>query len=455
MSTSMANTHEHNLSQINNTINIYESCDILSKDDDRIPVFLTKLWSIVNDPDLNHIVEWDESGLSFHIQDSMAFSRDILPQYFKHNNLNSCIRQLNMYGFRKITAVDKKNITENQNLTNHLEFFHNYFVRDRYDLLLKIKRRTSTSKSSHQQPMATAIENMSNNINNNNNNNRRSDEVSRTTLMEEIKQIGKKQIETEKHIVTLKQQNETIWKEIDNLSAKCKMQQGIIKKLCSIITILGRGNQQPKIIRQKRLLAIPEINSQKSENNLLMLPKDEYIKYESHDEVKYYKNFEENQNKVVSINDNQMFFSKKLLSPELIDNINSIENSYCSMDVKPYNSSIKNSNEINDHLNLPKIKVSRRSNNRITFNTNQKMSVKNNCINKAKKVVMLNDYSLLSKQTLSIGNSFCENSPPTTNNFMVDNDYEYLDIDNDFISSENNIELKDDLNDHMSEDYLY
>jgi hypothetical protein len=85
-----------------------------SDKDEKIPLFLMKLWKIVDDPALTSIVSWDEvscrchirphlsttgyvqSGFSFHIHDPYRFCKNVLPQYFKHNNLNSLIRQLNM-----------------------------------------------------------------------------------------------------------------------------------------------------------------------------------------------------------------------------------------------------------------------------------------------------------------------------------------------------------------------
>uniref|UniRef100_A0A0K0F673 HSF_DOMAIN domain-containing protein n=1 Tax=Strongyloides venezuelensis TaxID=75913 RepID=A0A0K0F673_STRVS len=426
------------------------------KDDDRIPVFLTKLWSIVNDPDLDYIVKWDKSGLSFHIQDSAVFSKDILPQYFKHNNLNSCIRQLNMYGFRKITAMDKKNIVECPNPANHLEFFHSYFVRDRYDLLLKIKRKTPSSKSS-QQSIATTIENVSNNVG--------LDQFNRTTLMEEIKQIGKKQIETEKHILTLKHQNETIWKEINILSTKCKMQQRIIKKLCSIITILGRGNQQPKIIKPKRLLAIPEKNSYNvNNNNLLIMSKDECMENERHDEVKYLKNIfnniEGDKSDVVSISDNRRFFNQISLTSKPMDDDMYGGNSYPSMNVQTYNSPIQYSNEMNNHSNPQKIKVSRVPINRISLHSNQKMtikntSIKNNCVAKVRKGVSRDEHSIVSKQAMNIESNFYGNSTSNGSKIINDDEYGYIDLESDFLISESTPEVDDGLIDHMlSEDYL-
>ncbi len=37
-----------------------------------------------------------QNGRSFHIYDQAQFSKEILPLYFKHNNIASFIRQLNM-----------------------------------------------------------------------------------------------------------------------------------------------------------------------------------------------------------------------------------------------------------------------------------------------------------------------------------------------------------------------
>jgi len=37
-----------------------------------------------------------QNGRSFHILDQARFAKEILPLYFKHNNIASFIRQLNM-----------------------------------------------------------------------------------------------------------------------------------------------------------------------------------------------------------------------------------------------------------------------------------------------------------------------------------------------------------------------
>ena len=48
-------------------------------------------------------LQWSESGDHLLIKDISFLTNETLPKYFKHNNLSSFIRQLNMYDFRKST----------------------------------------------------------------------------------------------------------------------------------------------------------------------------------------------------------------------------------------------------------------------------------------------------------------------------------------------------------------
>lgn len=61
-----------------------------------VPAFIAKLWALVEEEGTNEVVRWSDTGESFFIYDPSILSKGLLPQYFKHNNMSSFIRQLNM-----------------------------------------------------------------------------------------------------------------------------------------------------------------------------------------------------------------------------------------------------------------------------------------------------------------------------------------------------------------------
>ncbi|CAM8898213.1 unnamed protein product [Rhodiola kirilowii] len=68
-----------------------------------LPPFIAKTYEMVDDPSSNSIVSWSLSNRSFIVWKPPEFARDLLPKFFKHNNFSSFIRQLNTYGFKKLT----------------------------------------------------------------------------------------------------------------------------------------------------------------------------------------------------------------------------------------------------------------------------------------------------------------------------------------------------------------
>ncbi|KAK1377770.1 Heat shock transcription factor A2 [Heracleum sosnowskyi] len=65
--------------------------------------FLKKTYAMVDDSQTDPIISWSETEMSFVIWDHHKFSADILPKHFKHCNFSSFIRQLNTYGFKKLS----------------------------------------------------------------------------------------------------------------------------------------------------------------------------------------------------------------------------------------------------------------------------------------------------------------------------------------------------------------
>ncbi|XP_055476864.1 heat shock factor protein 4 isoform X3 [Psammomys obesus] len=104
-----------------------------------VPAFLGKLWALVGDPGTDHLIRWSPSGTSFLVSDQSRFAKEVLPQYFKHSNMASFVRQLNMYGFRKVVSIEQGGLLRPER--DHVEFHHPSFVRGREQLLERVRRK--------------------------------------------------------------------------------------------------------------------------------------------------------------------------------------------------------------------------------------------------------------------------------------------------------------------------
>ncbi|MBN3292540.1 HSF1 protein, partial [Polypterus senegalus] len=110
-----------------------------------VPAFLTKLWTLVEDRETNHLICWSSTGTSFHVFDQGRFAKEVLPKYFKHNNMASFVRQLNMYGFRKVVNIEQSGLVKPER--DDTEFQHLYFLQGHEHLLEHIKRKPSSESA--------------------------------------------------------------------------------------------------------------------------------------------------------------------------------------------------------------------------------------------------------------------------------------------------------------------
>ncbi|KAM5345778.1 hypothetical protein ACJ41O_011639 [Fusarium nematophilum] len=110
--------------------------------------FIHKLYNMLEDPNIQHLISWSASAESFVMSPSADFSK-VLSQYFKHTNISSFVRQLNMYGFHKERDVFH---TGNPD-TTLWEFKHGNGNFKRGDLvgLREIKRRASRHALVHRE----------------------------------------------------------------------------------------------------------------------------------------------------------------------------------------------------------------------------------------------------------------------------------------------------------------
>ncbi|XP_048791557.1 heat shock factor protein 2 isoform X2 [Lagopus muta] len=195
-----------------------------------VPAFLSKLWALVGEAPSNQLITWSQNGQSFLVLDEQRFAKEILPKYFKHNNMASFVRQLNMYGFRKVVHVDSGIVKlERDGL---VEFQHPYFKQGREDLLEHIKRKVSSSR-----PEENKIS---------------QEDLSK--IISSAQKVEIKQETIESRLSALKRENESLWREVAELRAKHLKQQQVIRKIVQFIVTLVQNNQLVSLKRKRPLL---------------------------------------------------------------------------------------------------------------------------------------------------------------------------------------------------------
>ncbi|XP_030092211.1 heat shock factor protein 2 isoform X4 [Serinus canaria] len=195
-----------------------------------VPAFLSKLWALLGETPSNQLITWSQNGKSFLVLDEQRFAKEILPKYFKHNNMASFVRQLNMYGFRKVVHVDSGIVKLERD--GPVEFRHAYFRQGREDLLEHIKRKVSSSR-----PEEYKI---------------RQEDLSKIICSAQKLQINQTTIESQ--LSLLKRENESLWREVSELRAKHLQQQQVIRKIVQFIVTLVQNNQLVSLKRKRPLL---------------------------------------------------------------------------------------------------------------------------------------------------------------------------------------------------------
>ncbi|XP_051165845.1 heat shock transcription factor, X-linked member 4-like [Leptopilina boulardi] len=114
--------------------------------------FPQKLWNIVND-NSSDAVKWSPNGKTILVNYQTLKTEYLFTtnSIFKTRNIDSFIRQLNLYGFKKVTSFFRDNDSDNNlQRTQVHEYLHDYFQANRKELIQHVCRK-STPKS-HESP---------------------------------------------------------------------------------------------------------------------------------------------------------------------------------------------------------------------------------------------------------------------------------------------------------------
>ena len=78
------------------------------------------------------VISWAPHGRCFSVHNTREFTRELMPKYFNHNAITSFQRQLNLYGFKRITKAGSK---------DQGAYYHELFLRGRPGLCRRMRRQ--------------------------------------------------------------------------------------------------------------------------------------------------------------------------------------------------------------------------------------------------------------------------------------------------------------------------
>lgn len=93
------------------------------------PLKLHQMLTTVEEEHLEHIVSWQSHGRCFLVHDKKRFVDEIMPRFFHQSKMTSFQRQLNLYGFNRLTVGKDRGA-----------YYHEYFLRQREFLCERMNR---------------------------------------------------------------------------------------------------------------------------------------------------------------------------------------------------------------------------------------------------------------------------------------------------------------------------
>ncbi|KAK4871681.1 hypothetical protein RN001_015805 [Aquatica leii] len=192
--------------------------------------FIVKLQSLVNDPNTDSAIHWCDNGLSFLIHHQSEEWYTILPAYYTHSSLPSFVRQLNMYGFYKLSRQ------LNANPTDTWEFSHPFFLKDQPELLINIKRKISTNAKDNDSIMTNAY---------------------LQQILGELRSQANRQTRFELALNNLQLENNYLWHELSIILEKQKKQ---LETLCQYFLSFVPSDDPEKIVKKQKVGSISAKN---------------------------------------------------------------------------------------------------------------------------------------------------------------------------------------------------
>jgi len=154
------------------------------------------------------------------IRDQARFSRELLPKYYKHNNMASFVRQLNMYGFHKVVSIEGGGLKVEK---DEMEFAHQFFMMGHPYLLEHIKRKIPTSKLEEGRTGGAKPE--------------------LSKVLADVTSMKGRQDSLDSQLKAMKRENEVLWREVAILREKHRKQQHIVNKLIQFLVTLVQSSR--------------------------------------------------------------------------------------------------------------------------------------------------------------------------------------------------------------------